>query len=257
MYEPLIPLTQAWAQVVVGPVETGGGDGSAAGLAAGVRGAVPRRRGLRPLAVREALARRVPLPRLRARQGLGAGSRHGLVECASCRRQASVTAGTVLHRSRLPLKLWFLAAWLVATHRNGMSARQLWLQLGVGSYVSVVLGAPCRAADEAAGGPALASRPLRRPWDRSRSDLEELPAHRPIRELRGMYVDVEAGRRGVETPEHGRADRHAGGRGAGVAGGRRREGYHDRPVPAGGALVDVRRRRLVEAVDQGRDANPV
>jgi ISXO2-like transposase domain len=46
----------------------------------------------------------------------------------------SVTAGTVLHRSHLPLKLWFLAAWLVATHRNGISARQLWLQLGLGSY---------------------------------------------------------------------------------------------------------------------------
>src|SRR5947208_14474452 len=57
-----------------------------------------------------------------------------LVECARCHRQTSVTAGTVLHRSRLPLKLWFLAAWLVATHRNGMSARQLWLQLGLGSY---------------------------------------------------------------------------------------------------------------------------
>jgi len=40
----------------------------------------------------------------------------------------------VLHRSHLPLRLWFLAAWLVATHRNGISARQLWLQLGLGSY---------------------------------------------------------------------------------------------------------------------------
>ena len=57
-----------------------------------------------------------------------------LVECAQCHRQTSVTAGTVLHRSHLPLRLWFLAAWLVATHRNGMSARQLWLQLGLGSY---------------------------------------------------------------------------------------------------------------------------
>jgi hypothetical protein len=42
-FEPLISLTQAWPQVVVGPVETGGGDGSAAGLTAGVRGAVSRR----------------------------------------------------------------------------------------------------------------------------------------------------------------------------------------------------------------------
>src|SRR3712207_2342977 len=57
-----------------------------------------------------------------------------LVECARCRRQTSVTAGTVLHRSHLGLRTWFLAAWLVATHRNGISARQLWLQLGLGSY---------------------------------------------------------------------------------------------------------------------------
>src|SRR3954452_6761671 len=63
--------------------------------------------------------------------GLGRGTL--LVECARCHRQPS-TAGTVLHRSPLPLKLWFLAAWLVATHRNGMSARQLGLQVGRGSY---------------------------------------------------------------------------------------------------------------------------
>src|SRR4051812_25379030 len=53
--------------------------------------------------------------------------------------QASVTAGTVLHGSHLPLRAWFLAAWLVATHKNGMSARQLWLQLGLGSYESARL----------------------------------------------------------------------------------------------------------------------
>ena len=57
-----------------------------------------------------------------------------LIERARCHRQTSVTAGTVLHRSHLPLKLWFLAAWLVATHTNGISARQLWRQLGLGSY---------------------------------------------------------------------------------------------------------------------------
>ena len=56
------------------------------------------------------------------------------LQCAACERQVSVTAGTLLHRSHLPLKTWFLAAWLVATHRNGISARQLGLQLGLGSY---------------------------------------------------------------------------------------------------------------------------
>src|SRR5215210_2640818 len=56
------------------------------------------------------------------------------LQCTACERQVSVTAGTVLHKSHLPLRTWFLAAWLVATHRNGISARQLWLQLGLGSY---------------------------------------------------------------------------------------------------------------------------
>jgi hypothetical protein len=61
------------------------------------------------------------------------------LQCKACRRETSVTAGTVMHRSHLPLKVWFTAAWLVATHRNGMSARQLWLQLGLGGYKSAWL----------------------------------------------------------------------------------------------------------------------
>ena len=56
------------------------------------------------------------------------------LQCAACERQVSVTAGTALHGSHLGLRTWFLAAWLVATHKNGMSARQLWRQLGLGSY---------------------------------------------------------------------------------------------------------------------------
>jgi hypothetical protein len=61
------------------------------------------------------------------------------LRCAACERQVSVTAGTALHGSHLPLKVWFTAAWLVATHKNGMSARQLWRQLGLGSYESAWL----------------------------------------------------------------------------------------------------------------------
>src|SRR4051794_7660141 len=61
------------------------------------------------------------------------------LQCRACRRETSVTAGTGLPRRPLPLKVWFLAAWLVATHKNGMSARQLWKQLGLGSYKSARL----------------------------------------------------------------------------------------------------------------------
>src|ERR671927_929686 len=61
------------------------------------------------------------------------------VQCVACERQVSVTAGTVLHGSHLGLRTRFLAAWLMATHRNGISARQLWKQLGLGSYKSAWL----------------------------------------------------------------------------------------------------------------------
>ena len=55
-------------------------------------------------------------------------------ECAACGRQTSPTAGTMMHRTHLPLRTWFLAAHLVATHSNGISALQLQAKLGIGSY---------------------------------------------------------------------------------------------------------------------------
>jgi hypothetical protein len=60
-------------------------------------------------------------------------------ECASCGKQTSVTAGTILHHSKLPLTTWFWAAYLMATHSNGISAVQLQRQLALGSYKSAWL----------------------------------------------------------------------------------------------------------------------
>src|SRR3974377_175274 len=54
-------------------------------------------------------------------------------ECADCGRQTSVTAGTIMHASKLPLTNWFWAAFLMATHSNGISALQLQNQLVFGS----------------------------------------------------------------------------------------------------------------------------
>src|SRR5271163_1066244 len=58
-------------------------------------------------------------------------SRAYTFECYGCGRQTSITAGTAMHRTRLPLTAWFWAAHLMATHSNGMSARQLEDQLGL------------------------------------------------------------------------------------------------------------------------------
>ena len=60
-------------------------------------------------------------------------------ECAGCGKQTSVTAGTIMHHSKLPLATWFWATYLMATHSNGISALQLQRQLALGSYKSAWL----------------------------------------------------------------------------------------------------------------------
>jgi hypothetical protein len=56
-----------------------------------------------------------------------------------CGRQTSVTAGTVMHGSKLPLTAWFTAIHLLSSHSNGISALQLQAQLGLRSYKSAWL----------------------------------------------------------------------------------------------------------------------
>ena len=60
--------------------------------------------------------------------------RRHLWQCSACALQTSVTAGTVMHRTRIPLRTWFWAAYLVATHHPGISAKQLQRQLGLSRY---------------------------------------------------------------------------------------------------------------------------
>ena len=56
---------------------------------------------------------------------------HRLWQCAECGRQTSVTAGTVMAHSKLPLRTWFLAIYLVTQSKNGISALELKRHLGV------------------------------------------------------------------------------------------------------------------------------
>lgn len=57
-----------------------------------------------------------------------------LVKCHGCGYQASVTAGTIFHRSHLPLRTWFRAMWWVTNQKQGVSALGLQRLLGLGSY---------------------------------------------------------------------------------------------------------------------------
>jgi transposase-like protein len=61
-------------------------------------------------------------------------TRPEIFRCRSCRKDCSLTAGTVMHRTKLPLTTWFAAAYLVASHTPGMSAVQVQRQLGLSRY---------------------------------------------------------------------------------------------------------------------------
>jgi len=57
-----------------------------------------------------------------------------LEQCCRCRYQASVTAGTLLHRTQVPLRVWFLGVFFLARHKRGVSALQFQKDAGLGSY---------------------------------------------------------------------------------------------------------------------------
>lgn len=58
----------------------------------------------------------------------------GLFLCRKCKKQTSITAGTLFHKTRKPLRMWFLAIWFVTSQKHGTSALGLKRVLGLGSY---------------------------------------------------------------------------------------------------------------------------
>jgi len=61
----------------------------------------------------------------------GKAHRRGLLKCQDCRKQFSVTVGTVFEHSHIPLSKWLAAAYLLRSSKKGMSAHQLHRTLGV------------------------------------------------------------------------------------------------------------------------------
>ena len=61
-------------------------------------------------------------------------TKRGLWLCGACRRQSSVTAGTLFAGTRTPLRQWFSAIWQLVAQKQGMSALGLQRAMGLGSY---------------------------------------------------------------------------------------------------------------------------
>ena len=64
-------------------------------------------------------------------------SQRSLFECKKCRYQVSVTANTIFHKTRTPLKKWFWAIYLIVHQKNGISTRQLQKFLNIKTYKTV------------------------------------------------------------------------------------------------------------------------
>jgi transposase-like protein len=64
----------------------------------------------------------------------GKTTRPGLYSCGKCRKPFTVTVNTIMHRSKLPIKTWLMAFFLVCSSKKGISALQVKRQLGLGSY---------------------------------------------------------------------------------------------------------------------------
>lgn len=59
------------------------------------------------------------------------GGARQVLKCAKCRKQFSVTVGTIFEDSHIPLTTWFQAIQLLCSSKKGFSAHQLHRMLGI------------------------------------------------------------------------------------------------------------------------------
>jgi transposase-like protein len=61
----------------------------------------------------------------------GKAHRSGLFQCADCREQFTVTVGSIMERSKIPLNKWLMAMHLMGASKKGVSAHQIHRMLGI------------------------------------------------------------------------------------------------------------------------------
>jgi transposase-like protein len=64
-------------------------------------------------------------------RGAYSGRARHLFKCQRCQKQFTVRTGTIFEGSRLPLRIWFLAIYLVTLHRRGASSIQIAQRLDI------------------------------------------------------------------------------------------------------------------------------
>ena len=64
-------------------------------------------------------------------KGKSLKTRDGVLQCNGCRKQFTVTVGTVMHRSHITLRQWIQAFYAMCASKKGVSALQLQRNLGL------------------------------------------------------------------------------------------------------------------------------
>ncbi len=72
-------------------------------------------------------------------------TRRGQFTCLDCRYRYSVTSGTALHNTKLPLRTWLIAMYMITTSSKGISAMKLADWLGVSYKTAWHMGHRIRA----------------------------------------------------------------------------------------------------------------
>lgn len=77
-----------------------------------------------------------------------------LLQCnrRECKKQISLTVGTVFEKSKVPLSKWFVAVWYLVNCRNGISSHELGRAIGVGQDTAWFMLHRIRKGMEQQGG---------------------------------------------------------------------------------------------------------
>lgn len=74
-----------------------------------------------------------------------------ILKCKDCKKQFSSRVGTVFESSKIPLDKWFLAVWLIANCKNGISSYEIARDIGVRQATAWFMLHRIRAAMEIGG----------------------------------------------------------------------------------------------------------
>jgi len=129
-----------------------------------------------------------------------------LYQCALCKKQTSVTAGTIFHKTHLPLTIWFRVIFSVAQDKGGASSSRIASQFGLPQKTAWLMLLKLRTAmadrnelTKLEGIIELMPLSLP-PWQsRSTSKADGLHAHHELRRMgHGSDLKPAPGKMGVE-----------------------------------------------------------